>query len=51
VLCSTVSQFFPLFAVVVKGEHKNPTICELWLVIKYLNVKNVRPAEIHMQSV
>jgi hypothetical protein len=28
---------------------KNPVSCEIWSVIKFLNAKNVRPAEIYWQ--
>jgi len=33
------------FTIVFKDEHDNLTVCEVWLVIRFLNVKNVRPAE------
>jgi hypothetical protein len=28
---------------------ENPASCEIWSVIKFLNAKNVRPAEIYQQ--
>jgi hypothetical protein len=36
----------PSFTVVFKDEHENHSVCEVWLVIRFLIVKNVRPAEI-----
>ena len=48
---STVLPFF-LFVVVVKDEHENksPATCEMRLVIRFLNSRNVRLAEICRQS-
>jgi len=48
-----VTLFFLPFLYSVKTNKKieNPNTCEVQSVIRFLNAKNVRPAEIHRQIV
>jgi hypothetical protein len=43
------SFFVYKFVILSWNEYENLVSCEIWSVIKFLNVKNIRPAEIYRQ--
>ena len=49
VRCDTFLPF--LYTLEINKKIENPATCEVQSVIRFLNAKNVRPAEIHRQIV